>query len=400
MKNIILRHKYLEKLKQYKNKPIVKVIIGQRRTGKSFLLKQLIQEIETKEKDSNVIYINKEDIQFEFIKNSNDLHKFIINRCENEILNYVFIDEIQEIFEFEKAIRSLQLIDNLDIYCTGSNAKMLSGELATHLSGRYIEIPVHSLSFLEFLEFHKLKNNSESLQMFLKYGGMPFLRNLSLTDELVFDYLKGIYNTIIYCDVIKRHEIRNVGFFETLIIFLSENIGQLFSATSISNFIKSQKTNISVSQIINYLKYLNDSFIISKVNRFDIVGKKIFEIGEKYYFEDLGLRNTIFEFKQADIAKIMENVVYNHLKYCGYDLKVGYFNQTEVDFLARKNGETIYVQVCYLLQNQDTIEREFGNLLAIKDNYMKIVVSMDEFKGNSYNGIQHINLREFLSKIW
>ena len=400
MDNIIVRTKYAEQLRQYKNKAIVKVLTGQRRVGKSFLLKQFINEIQQTEHEANIIYLNKEDIRFASVQTSADLHQYVLDNSKENTVNYVFIDEIQEISEFEKAIRSLLLDPKFDIYCTGSNATMLSGELATFLSGRYIEIPVHSLSYPEFLQFHRLENNTTSLLLYMKYGGMPFLKHLELTDDLVFDYLKGIYNTVVYRDIIKRNDIRNNVFLENLIQFLADNIGQLFSARSISNYLKSQQTAVAVSQIINYLHYLNEAYFVHRVKRYDIVGKKIFEIGEKYYFEDLGLRNTIYEYKQADIAKLMENMVYKHLIYCGYDIKIGYVGQAEIDFVARKKGETMYIQVCYLLSDQSTIDREYGNLAKIKDNYLKIVVSMDEFSGNSFQGIQHIQLKEFLTKQW
>lgn len=397
MEEIIIRPIYLEQLKRYKNKPIVKVLTGQRRVGKSFLFKQFIEQISHNEPNANIIYINKEDIRFETIRTGLDLHNYVSENSIINALNYVFIDEIQEIAEFEKGIRSLLLDTKYDIYCTGSNANMLSGELATFLSGRYIEIPVYALSYLEFLQFHHLDNSQQSLQLYLKYGGMPFLKHLELTDELVYDYLKGVYNTIIYRDVIKRNDIRNNNFLENLIIFLADNIGQLFSARRISDYLKSQQSSVAVSQIINYLHHLSESYFIHPVKRMDVAGKKVFEIGEKYYFEDLGLRNTIYEYKQSDISKLMENVVYNHLKYCGFDVKVGYVGQNEIDFVTRKNGETTYIQVCYLLVEQITIDREFGNLAKIKDNYPKLVVSMDDFSGNTFQGIQHINLREFLS---
>lgn len=234
----------------------------------------------------------------------------------------------------------------------------------------------------------------------MKYGGLPYLRHLELSDEIVFGYLKGIYSTIVYRDVIMRHDVRNSVFFENLVLFLADNIGQLFSARKISDYLKSQKINIATSQIISYLKHLSNAFLIHRIGRMDIAGKKIFEIGEKYYFEDLGLRNALYEFKQSDISKIMENVVYNHLLFNGYDLKIGQSGTNEIDFVCRKQGETLYVQVCYLLHDESTIEREFGNLEKINDNYPKMVVSMDEFAGNTIRGITHINLREFLSREW
>ncbi|MFZ4413323.1 MAG: ATP-binding protein [Bacteroidales bacterium] len=395
--DIIIRHKYCDQLLPFQGKPLIKVLTGQRRVGKSYILKQIIHLIEQEDKSANILYINKENLRFEAIKTASDLNEYVLQHTKEGVKNYVFIDEIQEIAQFEKAMRSLLLNPIYDLYCTGSNANMLSGELSTFLSGRYIEVPVYSLSYPEFLLFQKLDNNNTSLSYYLKYGGLPFLKHLELKDEIVYDYLKGVYNTVIYRDVIMRNDIRNSAFLENLVIFLADNTGQLFSARKISDYLKSQQTNIATSQVIGYLNHLSNAYLIHKKKRIDIIGKKIFEIGEKYYFEDIGLRNAIFEYKQADIAKIMENVVCNHLMYNDYEIKIGQIGQNEIDFVANRKGEILYVQVCYLLHEQSTIDREFGNLEKIKDNYPKMVVSMDEFIGNTRKGIQHIYLRDFLS---
>jgi predicted AAA+ superfamily ATPase len=396
--DIIIRQKYHDLIVPFQRKPIIKVLTGQRRVGKSYILKQTIQHIEQEDKSANILYINKENLAFDFIKTAPDLNDYVQKNTKEGVKNYIFIDEIQEIAQFEKAMRSLLLNPIYDLYCTGSNANMLSGELSTFLSGRYIEIPVYSLSYIEFLTFHKLDNTNASLAQYLKYGGLPFLKHLELKDEIVYDYLKGVYNTVIYRDVIMRNEIRNSAFLENLVVFLADNIGQLFSAKRISDYLKSQHTNIATTQIIGYLNHLSNAYLIHRIKRMDIIGKRIFEIGEKYYFEDLGLRNAVFEYKQSDIAKIIENAVCNHLMYNGYEIKIGQVGQNEIDFVANRKGEILYVQVCYLLHEQATIDREFGNLEKIKDNYPKMVVSMDEFVGNTRNGIQHIYLRDFLSR--
>lgn len=395
---IINRKKYQDKINPFIGKQIIKVLTGQRRVGKSYILRQTIQQILSKKPKAHILYINKEDLRFDSIKTAADLHDYVIKNTKKRVKNYVFIDEIQEIAQFEKAMRSLLLNPLYDLYCTGSNANMLSGELSTYLSGRYIEVPIYSLSYLEFLQFHKLKNSNESLALYLKYGGLPYLKHLALSDEVVFDYLKGIYTTVMYRDVILRNEIRNNAFLENLVVFLADNVGHLFSAKKISDYLKAQQLKIAPSQVIAYLGHLTNAYLIHKAQRMDIVGKKIFEIGEKFYFEDLGLRNTVFEYKQADVGKLLENAVYNHLLYNDYDVKIGQVGANEVDFVAKRKGEVIYMQVCYLLQEQKTIEREFGNLEKIKDNYPKLVVSMDEFRGNTYKGIHHLHVRDFLSK--
>ena len=394
---VIFRKRYSDKIKPFIGKQIIKVLTGQRRVGKSYVLKQTIKHIKRFDKGANIIYIDKEDLAFDGIKTAEGLYEYVKDKTAKKVKNYVFIDEIQEIREFERAMRSLLKNSIYDLYCTGSNANFLSGELSTFLSGRYIEIPVHSLSFAEFCEFHDLQNDKNSLVKYLRYGGMPYLRHLKLEDEIAFQYLKGVYSTVIYKDVIAKNDIRNTAFLENLVLFLADNTGQLFSAKKISDYLKSQKIGIAASQVINYLNHLVNAFFIHKVKRESIAGKRVFEVGEKFYFEDIGLRNAIFGYRQTDIGKIMENMVYNHLLYCGYEVTVGSDGNREIDFIARKRGEKIYAQVCYLLHDEKTIEREFGNLEKIKDNYPKIVVSMDEFTGNSRNGIRHLNLREFLS---
>lgn len=399
-KNIIPRDSYISKIEPFINTSLIKVLTGQRRVGKSYLLFQLMNLISERENNTNIIYINLEDLAFDHIKAAKDLHEYVIRNLSSIHPNYVFIDEIQDVENFEKALRSLALNDNIDIYITGSNAKMLSGELATTLSGRYIEFTVYSLSYLEFLKFHSLDNSDDSLALFMKYGGLPYITNLPLNDDVIFEYLKNIYSTIIYRDVVSRYNLRNSQFLERLVNFLADNVGSLFSAKKISDFLKSQKVSISSQQIQNYIKYLSSAFIIQPARRYDIVGKRIFEIGDKYFFENIGIRNAIVGYKTNDIAKILENIVYNHLQFCGYSVKVGVLNTQEIDFICERNNEKKYVQVSYLLEKEETIKREFGNLLKIDDNHSKVVVSMDKLAGDGYDGVDHIYIRDFLSTIY
>jgi len=394
-KELITRDAYISRIKPFMNKNIVKVLTGQRRVGKSYLLFQLMKVIEQDDKNANIIYINKEDLIFDFIRNAQDLNTYILSIAEKKSKNYIFIDEIQDIEEFEKALRSLLLDENNDIYVTGSNAKMLSGELATHISGRYIEFNIMSLSYPEFLLFHKIEDNDVNLTNYFMYGGLPYLINLPLNNQ-VFEYLKSIYSTIVYRDVVSRYNIRNTIILEKLIIFFADNIGNLFSAKRISDFLKSQHTNISPNQIHLFSEYLVNAFLLHQVKRYEIKGRKIFEVGEKYYFENLGIRNIVIGFSPDDLGKILENVVYNHLLYKGWQVMVGVFNAHEIDFVCQKNGETIYIQVALRLDEQKTIDREFGNLLKIKDNYPKFVITNDKFYGNTFNGIKHIYIRDFL----
>ena len=390
------RKGYIDRIKPFMQKSVVKVLTGQRRVGKSFLLYQLIEEILAKEPDANIIYVNLEDFTFSSLQTAEDLHSYIISHSKEKVKNYIFIDEIQDIPGFEKVIRSLLLNEDNDIYITGSNAKMLSGELATYLSGRYIEFKIYSLSYSEFLEFHGLTESETSYELYSRYGGLPYLLNLPLEDETVNEYLKSVYSTIVFRDVVSRYKLRNTLFLEKLIQFLSENIGNLFSAKNISDYLKSQHTTISVNQIQNYTEYLNNAFLIHRVERYDLIGKRVFEIGEKYYFENMGIRNIVIGYRITDKAKILENLVYNHLLYKGYDIKVGYYGDKEIDFIGEKNGEKLYIQVALKIDSDKTAEREFGNLLKIQDNYPKIVITEDTFNGNSYEGIRHCPIRQFL----
>ena len=390
------RKGYIDRIKPFMQKSVVKVLTGQRRVGKSFLLYQLIEEILAKEPDANIIYVNLEDFTFSSLQTAEDLHSYIISHSKEKAKNYIFIDEIQDIPGFEKVIRSLLLNEDNDIYITGSNAKMLSGELATYLSGRYIEFKIYSLSYSEFLEFHGLTESETSYELYSRYGGLPYLLNLPLEDETVNEYLKSVYSTIVFRDVVSRYKLRNTLFLEKLIQFLSENIGNLFSAKNISDYLKSQHTTISVNQIQSYTEYLNNAFLIHRVERYDLIGKRVFEIGEKYYFENMGIRNIVVGYRITDKAKILENLVYNHLLYKGYDIKVGYYGDKEIDFVGEKNGEKLYIQVALKIDSDKTAEREFGNLLKIQDNYPKIVVTEDTFSGNSYEGIRHCSIRQFL----
>jgi predicted AAA+ superfamily ATPase len=400
IKEYITRQRYIDRIKPYIGKDIIKVITGQRRVGKSYLLFQIMDVITASDPEAQIIYINKELYEFDFIDNYEALLAYIKDKAEGKKNRYIFIDEIQDIDQFEKALRSLSAEGGYDIYCTGSNAGLLSGELATYLSGRYIEIKVFCLSYIEFLGFHKLQNNSGTFLKYIKYGGLPYLINLKLEDDIVYDYLKNIYNTILFKDVVKRHRIRNIAFLERLTIYLADNAGSLVSAKKISDFLKSQKTNISPNVVLNYLSHLESAFFILKVRRSDIAGKKIFEIGEKYYFEDLGLRHTIIGYRQADIGRILENLVFIHLKRLGYAITVGRIGEKEIDFACEKEGERLYVQVAYMITDQRVHDREFGNLLQVKDNFTKIVVSMDEMVGGTFKGIRHMNIRDFLVSVF
>ncbi len=391
------RHKYLEKIRPYYGKNIIKVLTGQRRCGKSYLMLLIQKELQESAPSSNIIYINKEKIAFDHIRDYKDLYEFVIQHTIDDRQNILMIDEIQEIESFEKTIRDLNEEDKYDVFCTGSNATLLSGELATHLAGRYIEINIHSLSYNEFLSFHKLNSSMESLKKYLQFGGMPYLINFNFETDVVFAYLKTLYESVVLKDVVSPNNLRDINLLERLLLFLADNTGSLTTASNISGYLKSQRINMSINTVMNYLKALENAFIIHRVSRYDIIGKKRFEVNDKYYFEDIGIRNAIVGFQQQDIGKILENVVYKHLRIKGYKVYVGKYKNLEIDFVAQKTGKTIYIQVAYLLPSKETREREFGNLLKIPDNHRKIVVSMDEFAQGDMDGIEHQHILDFLS---
>lgn len=391
-----IRQTYLNKVKPFIGSPMIKVFTGQRRVGKSYLLFQIIAFIQQKQSQAHILYINKEDLSFSFLKTAEDLNLYVLSKKHPSERTYVFIDEIQDIIDFQDALRSLLLHQDLDLYCTGSNANLLSGDIAGKLSGRFIEITVYSLSYLEFLQFHQLSDSDPTLDLYMKYGGLPYLKNLPLVNEVIFEYLKNIYSTIVYRDIINRYAIRNTVFLEQLVIFLAAHTGSLFSAKKISDFLKSQKTNMPPNQVQIYIQHLVNAFLIHKVPRFDIVGKRIFEVGEKFYFENLGIRNGIWGYRLEDKGKIIENVVYNHLISSGYQVKVGIIDTQEIDFYCEKNGEKKYIQVALSLNEQKTLDREFGNLKRIKDHYPKEVITLDAFTSNSVDGIMAKDLRTFL----
>lgn len=393
------RQTYIDRIRPYIDQDVIKVIVGQRRVGKSYFLFQVMSWLRETNEQPAILYLNKEYHEFDPIRTGADMLKWVGNQTvSSSEKTYLFIDEIQEISGFETALRSLHVRGNYDIYCTGSNANLLSGDLATGLSGRYIQLKIYTLSYLEFMQFHGLENDQSTLLDYMKYGGLPFLRNLTLTDEVVYDYLKNIYSAILYKDVVARYNIRNVSLLDRLVLYLADNTGSIMSAKRISDFLKSQRMTVSPNVILNYLSYLESAFFIFKTRRAQISGKKIFAIGEKYYFEDLGLRHSLIGYRLTDVSKIMENLVYLHLASSGYEVFVGAMDGREIDFAAQREGEKLYVQVAYQMPNSSTRDREFGNLLKIKDNHPKMVISMEEMTGSSVDGIQHIHLRDFLSQ--
>lgn len=397
------RELYIEKIKPFIDKDIIKVLTGIRRSGKSVMLKLIMEELKQNGIDEKqFININFENLINRELTTADKLHKYILKRA-SEIKNkcYIFLDEIQEVKDWEKCINSLRVNEehDFDIYITGSNAKLLSGELSTYLAGRYVEFVIYPFSFKEFLDTLKSIQQSisirEAFQKYIKFGGMPFLYNLAFEEEASLQYLKDIYSSIILKDITQRNKIRDTDLLEKVIDYLIMNIGNNFSATSISKFFKSENRKVSVETILNYIKATEKAFLIYKVSRDDLIGKKILNINEKYYIADHGIREAILESNQRNIDQIFENIIYLELLRKGYNIRVGKVDNLEVDFVCTKRNEKIYIQVAYLLASPETIEREFSSLEKINDNYPKYVISMDEFD-MSRNGIRHINIIAFL----
>lgn len=398
--DIIVRKTYLSHIISHLNRGMMIILVGQRRVGKSFMLRQVRNWLEENRPGATIVYVNKELLDFSHLTNANELYEYVAPEFAEGGDNYLLIDEVQDIEGYEDALRSLNAGERCQIIATGSNAYFFSSELSTRLAGRYIEIPIYGLNYREFLEFHGLADSDESLSDYLRVGGLPGLRMYNIKDEIhVRDYLQGVYNTIMMRDIVSREKIRNVPFIENLSKFIADNDGKLISTNSIVKFMKSQGEKISETITATYIGYLCKALLINPVIRYDIHGKKLFEMICKYYFADHGLRNYLCGFNlRGSIEKVMENVVYLHLLTLGYKVSVGILRAGEVDFVATKGGKTLYVQVTYLLASEETINREFGNLACIKDNYPKYVVSMDPISGelDKYPGIHHVNLREFL----
>ena len=399
------RELYIEKIKSFIDKDIIKVLTGIRRSGKSVMLKLIMEELKQNGIDEKqFININFENLINRELTTADKLHKYILKKA-SEIKKkcYIFLDEIQEVKDWEKCINSLRVNEeyNFDIYITGSNAKLLSGELSTYLAGRYVEFVIYPFSFKEFLDTLKsIQQNisiREAFQKYIKFGGMPFLYNLVFEEEPSLQYLNDIYSSIILKDITQRNKIRDTDLLERVINYLIMNVGNNFSATSISKFFKSENRKVSVETILNYIKAAEEAFLIYKVSRDDLIGKKILNVNEKYYIADHGIRESILESNQRDINQIFENIIYLELLRKGYNIKVGKVDNLEVDFVCTKGNEKLYIQVAYLLASPETIEREFSSLEKINDNYPKYLISMDEFD-MSRNGIRHINIIDFLMK--
>lgn len=391
---MIRRNKYMNQLHKLKDHHIIKVITGVRRCGKSTLLSMFHNELLSSGISAECcLSVNFEDIQFEFLKDYHKLYEYIIQHLIPDKKNYIFLDEIQAVPEFQKCVDSLFLRENVDIYLTGSNACMLSGELATLLSGRYIEISILPLSFREYYELTG-GNQKTAFMNYLQKGGFPYAA--SLQDNWVHqEYLRGIYNTVLLKDIVERKHISDVPLLESIIRFLLDNIGNIVSAKKIADTLTSDGRKTTAVTVDSYIQALKDAFILYKAERFDVKGRQLLKSLEKYYVIDLGFRNLLLGERSRDYGHIIENVVYFELLRRGYQVYIGKVGTLEVDFIAEKKGEKIYYQVAATILDPATYDREFAPLKAIKDNYPKYVLSMDEFPMGE-DGINQKNILDFL----
>lgn len=398
---MIKRETYMNRIRPFMNSDLVKVITGIRRSGKSVMLELIKEELIGLGVNVNqFISINFEDMRYSNLHTGQALHEEILKRAENiQGKVYLFFDEIQEVTDWEKCINSLRVVLDCDIYLTGSNAKLLSGELATYLGGRYVEFVIYPFSYTEFLELYRTVYpeipEQQAFQKYILTGGMPYLSNLRYEEDPSGQYLEDLFNSVQLKDIVKRNKIRDVDLLERIIAYIMANIGTTFSATSIVKFLKSEQRTVSADTILNYIKYCMDAYLFYQVKRQDLQGKKILATNEKYYIADHGIREAIYGGNMRDINLILENIVYMELLRRGYNVTVGRVKDKEIDFVCEKRNEKIYVQVTYLLASEDTIKREFDIYDEIRDNFPKYVVSLDEID-MSRNGIKHVNIRNFL----
>jgi predicted AAA+ superfamily ATPase len=414
--NFVVRERYLGAIEAFIDQPVVKVLKGMRRVGKSVIMRLLIEQlINSGVPGANILYINKESLEFDAVKDYRDLHRYAVDYFKDGVVapgrKYILIDEIQEIEGWERSVASF-LADGLgDVVISGSNASLLSSELATLISGRYVEIPVYPLTFREFLTFRKNKkdkgdgadksaeaetNTETEFKNYLRYGGLPGIHQLPFNDEVIFSYLNSILNTVLYKDVITRHKIRDASIFDKLVRYLFDNVGNITTAKKVADYFKSQRIRTSVDTVLNYINYVEASLLIDKAPRYDIKGRRLLEFFDKVFLNDIGLRHGLIGYRERDINGLLENIVFKELQARGYKMSIGVIDQMEIDFIAEKQNDKKYIQVCYSLGSEAAIEREFGNLEKIKDNYEKMVISMDRFFPAERNGIIHRYVIDFL----
>ena len=398
---LVEREMYMSRIRPFIGKDVIKVMTGMRRCGKSVMLELVKRELVREGvSEANFFSYNFEDLTISNLCEAPALHNDVCKRVQGAIGKvYLFFDEIQEVSEWEKAINSLRVRLDCDIYITGSNARLLSSELSTYLAGRYVEFVIYPFSFGEFLPLYRQSfpeaSIKECFNAFISFGGMPFLSELNYNENASKVYLSDAFSSVVVKDIAKRNNIRDIDLLERIIAYVMSNMGCTFSASSLSRYFKSQDRKVSVDTILNYLKFSMEAFLFYQVKREDLIGKEVLVSNEKYYIADHGLREAVWGRNNESIELVLENIVLIELFRRGYDVHVGRVGDKEIDFVATRQNEKIYVQVSYMLASESTIEREFGVYNLVRDNWPKYVVSMDELD-MSRDGVKHVNIIEFL----
>ena len=400
---MILRPMYMNRLKPFINTPFVKILTGVRRCGKSTILLMLIEELKKQGVlESQIIHFNFDSMKYDNIKDRKLLYKVISEKIKPNVKNYIFLDEVQEIEDWERTVNSIMTDFDADIYVTGSNSKMLSSEISTYLTGRYVSINVYPLSFSEYLDFKKSYSNENSFNRkddfahYLKFGGFPAVNLRGFTQDEAYTIVKDIYNSTIFKDIVQRNKIRKIELLERVVKFVFDNVGKTFSAKSISDYLKNQNRNMDVETVYNYLSFLEKAFIIYRCSRYDLQGKEILKTQEKFFLADPAFKYSVLGYSPKSDAAMLENIVYLELKRRGYEVFVGKTLNQEIDFTAIKKNEKVYIQVCREISSEKTEKREYSNLLNIKDNYPKYLLRTDEFSEGNYEGIKTMHIADFL----
>lgn len=400
---MIFRPMYINRLKPFVNTPFVKILTGVRRCGKSTILLMLIEELKKQGVlESQIIHFNFDSMKYDNIKDRKLLYKVISEKIKPNVKNYIFLDEVQEIEDWERTVNSIMTDFDADIYVTGSNSKMLSSEISTYLTGRYVSINVYPLSFSEYLDFKKSYSNENSFNRkddfahYLKFGGFPAVNLRGFTQDEAYTIVKDIYNSTIFKDIVQRNKIRKIELLERVVKFVFDNVGKTFSAKSISDYLKNQNRNMDVETVYNYLSFLEKAFIIYRCSRYDLQGKEILKTQEKFFLADPAFKYSVLGYSPKSIAAMLENIVYLELKRRGYEVFVGKTLNQEIDFTAIKKNEKVYIQVCREISSEKTEKREYSNLLNIKDNYPKYLLRTDDFSEGNYEGIKTMHIADFL----
>ena len=398
---MIYRKLYMDKILPFIDKPVIKVLTGVRRSGKSTILRMLREELMHQGiEEKQILFYRLDSLEYEDIKTSKELYKELKDHLYVGGKSYLFLDEVQEIESWEKVVNSIMTDFDVDIYVTGSNSRMMSSEISTYLTGRYVAFQIYPLRFSEYLLFREsyaeIADVKTEFARFLRFGGFPAIHLVDYTQDEAYTTIRDIYNSTIFTDIVKRNEIRRVDQLERIVKYTFDNVGQTFSANTLSKYIKSQGRKMDIETVYSYLEKLEKAYILHRCSRYDIKGKEYLKTQEKFYLADPGLRHAVLGYDPNSISALMENIIYLELRARGYDVGVGKLDAAEVDFVASKPEGKIYIQVTYEINSKETRQREYERLLQIRDNYPKFVIRMDEFAGGNYEGIQTMSITDFL----